>query len=82
MWLRPLSKYKEIHAHIFRVAKQHHSGLASLIEVNGVVQLKKPKNKDLFRFLARTITCQQLSKVAAQSIWSRVEILAVDRCEN
>ena len=74
-----MSKFKEIHAQLFRVAKQHHPCLASLIEANGVVQLKKPEDNDLFRFLARIITGQQLSKAAANTIWSRVEVLAEER---
>jgi len=48
-------KHKVIHNQLFKVAKLNHPSLASLIKANGIVQLNKSRDRDLFRFLARTV---------------------------
>lgn len=76
-----MEKNIKIHNKLIDVAESNHPELAWLIKVNGVVKLTKNKEKDLFKFLARTVTGQQLSKAAAQTIWSRVENFAAERDE-
>ena len=43
----------------------------------GPISFPEQKDKDLGRFLARVVIGQQLSKKAAQSIWSKVETAAL-----
>ena len=44
------------------------------IEINGVIELTKPK-LDLFTFLSQTIISQQISNRVAQSIWKKFCLL-------
>ena len=71
----------DIHNQLLNIASQYHPDVATLITENGVFKLRKSKDKDLFRFLARTVTGQQLSKAAAQTIWQRVENLEVEKAK-
>lgn len=53
----------------------NHPKIYSLIKRNGVHQLERRNKDDLFQFLARTATRQQLSTAAARTIWTRIEAL-------
>jgi len=67
-----MSEVDDIHAELIRVAKKYHPVIAELICANGVIELKGRDEKDLFNFLARTVTGQQLSTAAAKTIWKRL----------
>lgn len=50
--------------------------LFQAIESNGVIELTQKPDGDLFEYLAKTVSGQQLSKAAATTIWSRVKLAA------
>jgi len=62
----------EIHRELIKTAKKHHPEIARLIKDNGVLSIEARDEKDLFNFLARTVTGQQLTKAAANTIWDRL----------
>lgn len=66
------SSDQKIHAKLIKIAKSHHPALADIIKVNGALSLEPSDEKDLFNFLARTVTGQQLSVAAARTIWDRL----------
>jgi len=62
----------KIYTELIKIAKKHHPDISQLIKANGVLTLKASDEKDLFNFLARTVTGQQLSTAAANTIWGRL----------
>jgi len=68
-----------VHRKLLRISKINHPKLYHLIKKNGELCLKRNKYKDLFEFLARTLTGQQLSKAAADTIWSNIEKVSKKR---
>ena len=64
--------HEEIHKALLKSAKKHHPDIATLIKANGMLALKARDEKDQFNFLARTVTGQQLSTTAANTIWGRL----------
>ena len=69
----------EIHKQLLRIAKKHHPDIAQLIKTNGVLEIEERDEKDLFDFLARTVTGQQLSTTAAKTIWMRLKKYASEK---
>ncbi|MEM7676784.1 MAG: DNA-3-methyladenine glycosylase 2 family protein [Myxococcota bacterium] len=61
-----------IHGRLLDVAIDLSPSLASVIESNGPLRLKRNRSESLSVRLCRAVTGQQLSVVAAQSIWLRV----------
>jgi len=76
----PERKY-EIHNYLLRSSEKRHPILHRLLLENGVLKPVRRKEKDLFIFLARVITGQQLSTKAAKSIWDRIISLSERRQE-
>ena len=69
---------KQIHQ-ILMSKYSNNKTVTRVLETNGCLVLKKKKGGDLFLHLSRTVTGQQLSKVAANTIWGRIESLADKR---
>ena len=63
----------EIHKELIKTAKKHHPEIAKLLKANGVLAIEARDEKDLFNFLARTVTGQQLSTAVAKTIWGRLK---------
>ena len=57
-------------------ARAHHPHIAALLRANGPLPLRRCRDRDLFLFLARIATDQQLSLAAARAIWARLAALA------
>lgn len=72
----------DVHNHLLDISYTKHTNLYNIILKNELISLKKPLNCNLQQFLSRTIVGQQLSKSAANSIWSRIEgILTAKRID-
>ena len=65
-----------IHARILGVALEISAPLCDAIRTVGPVSLPNREDKGLGHFLSRAIIGQQLSTMAARSIWARVEAAA------
>ena len=63
---------RDAHTHIQDRAKVHSQALFDLIKANGLIEMPRHKDGELFEFMAETVIGQQLSKIAANSIWERV----------
>lgn len=69
------------HRHLIRTAKRVCKDAHALLQTNGPVELIPRVEADLFEFLARVVSGQQLAKYAAQAIFGRVEAAALaKRC--
>ncbi len=66
------ARQTEIHNYLLGLSKNRHPKLQQLLLNNGELKLVWREETDLFVFLARTITGQQLSTKAARSIWDRI----------
>jgi len=71
-----MASHHETHRSLLKVAMKYHPRIYSLIKRNGIHRLERRANEELFRFLARTATAQQLSAMAARSIWKKIEQLS------
>ena len=65
--------------HLIRSVKSFSSELANTIKVVGPVKVETRTHQGLGYFLSRSVIGQQLSKHAAQKIWSRIELAAGKR---
>ena len=65
--------------HLIRSVKSFSSELADTIKVVGPVKVETRTHQGLGYFLSRSVIGQQLSKHAAQRIWSRIELAAGKR---
>ena len=65
------------HRHLIRIAKKVCKDAHALLQTNGPVELIPRAEADLFGFLARVVSGQQLAKYAAQAIFGRVEAAAL-----
>ena len=74
---RSSERRRLIHSTILDVAGGISKPLFDAIRTVGPVSLQGRKDRDLRYFLARSIVGQQLSTMAAQSIWARVEAAAL-----
>jgi len=65
-------KWDEIHSYLLDKAIPY-LGLHNVINLNGVLKVKKSSERNLFKFMCRIVSGQQLSTKAAQTIWLRLE---------
>ena len=65
--------------HLIRSVKSFSPDLANAIKAVGPINLETETHKDLGYFLSHSVIGQQLSKHAAQRIWSRIELAARKR---
>ena len=70
------TEYQKAHNHLLSVSINAHPKIWSLVSNNGVIKIDYDTETDLFEFLARTAVGQQLSAIAARSIWNRIIELA------
>ena len=63
------------HKHLLKVSEKLPISFRKLLESNGHVEITDNQNEDLFEKLAKTIVSQQLSTLAARSIWTSIEKL-------
>lgn len=63
--------YDNAHKGVMEQARDHHPRVYSLLAQNGSLD-RQPKSITLLEFLAQTITSQQLSTAAAETIWQRI----------
>ena len=68
---------KSIHDHLLNKCNEFPQA-KELLKINGIIKIKKNQQLTLFEFICRTVVGQQLSKKAAQSIWKRINNLAVE----
>jgi DNA-3-methyladenine glycosylase II len=73
-----MSVHDKAHRRLLKVASHNHPKIYSLVRRNGVHRLERRNKGDLFQFLARTATGQQLSTAAARTIWTRIEAVRQD----
>ncbi len=70
------------HKKLLKKAKINHPKIYNLINKNGLIENNSKPESELFLFLAKTVVGQQLSTLAAKSIWKKVEDLTLHRnCE-
>ena len=62
--------------HLIRSVESFSSELANVMRAVGPIKVERQVHQDLAYFLSRSVIGQQLSKHAAQRIWSRVELQA------
>jgi len=70
------ARSEAIHSLLLTKARGRHPRLANVISGNGVLSAGNKQTECIVRFLARIVVGQQLSSVAARSIWNRVCALA------
>ena len=66
----------ELHQNFLRTARRVSRALAATLETIGPIGYQRRRTKDLAEHLARIIVGQQLSTLAAKTIWTRVETAA------
>ena len=77
--LNPNKKAGWLDIHNFLLEKASpYNKLRLLIEENGCIKLTEPSEKDLFRFICRIITGQQLSTQVAKSLWDKLNKLCLE----
>lgn len=69
----------KVHRHVVKTAARVSPPLQEALLRIGVIAPPERGRRTLARFLARAITGQQLSTVAARAIWARVEAAVKDR---
>ena len=69
------SEQDRIHQCLLEKSYIAHKSIHQLISKNGIITLVKKEPDALFQFLARIVIGQQLSSIAAASIWSKIEKL-------
>ena len=62
---------KIAHKRLLVAAQRTDSRLYKVIKINGEITALKPSKKSLFCFMSKTLIGQQLSKTAADTIWTR-----------
>jgi DNA-3-methyladenine glycosylase II len=68
--------HSDIHELLLQCSSKHHTRIHSLFIQNGPITIEAMPSSMFFEFLARTVVGQQLSAIAARTIWVRVESLA------
>jgi len=68
--------WDEIHSYLLKQARPY-SLLYKLIYENGILTVKKSSERNLFRYMCRTIAGQQLSTKVAETLWRRIEKLCM-----
>ncbi len=63
---------KAVHNQLLSVTRGRFGTLNKIITANGIINLCKKKDDLLFEQLVKTVAGQQLSKQAANTIWSRI----------
>ena len=70
---RPINHSDWNQAHEFLLNKSKTLPLLhKVLKSNGSLEIGKPREPDLFKFMCRTLTGQQLSTHAARSLWNKV----------
>lgn len=70
-------RWDAIHSYLLDKSIPYHR-LHNVIHLNGVLKVKKSAERNLFKFMCRIVSGQQLSTKAAQTIWLRLENLCLE----